>query len=319
MKRYGNLFDKIVDLDNIILAHENARKRKTKYKEVKEVDKDVVGYCKKIQKMLLDKSFKSSEYTMFVKHDKGKDREIFKLPYFPDRIIQHAIMQIVEPIWKKSLIADTYQAIKGRGVHKCLKKVKKAVHKDKMTHCLQIDIQKYYPSINNEMLKQVVRKKIKCKETLWVLDEIIDGHAGVPIGNYISQYLGNMYVSELDHLMKEEYKVKHYYRYCDDILIVSTSKTELHKLHKDIVNWLLGKKLKVKKDYQVYKITKKRPVNCLGYLVTPSKVKVRKNILNKLYKAIKDKDYKGLPSYYGWFKHCSYVLILKEDIWKLNK
>jgi hypothetical protein len=316
MKRYGNLFEKIVDLDNIILAHANARKRKTRYREVKAVDKDVIGHCKKIQQMLLDRSFKSSEYTMFKRHDKGKEREIFKLPYFPDRIIQHAIMQVVEPVWKSTLIDDTYQAIKGRGVHKCLKKVRKIVHSGKATHCLQIDIKKYYPSIDNDLMKKVVRKKIKCKGTLWVIDEIIDGHVGVPIGNYMSQYLGNLFVSELDHMMKEKVKAKHYFRYCDDIIVLGC-KDLLHAYKCIMDGWLKDSRLVMKETYQVYRITDKRPVNCLGYNVTPKKVFVRKRILNAYYKSLRNEDLKSLPAYYGWFKHCSYQLVKKEDKWKL--
>lgn len=312
MKRYGKLFDKITALDNIVLAHSNARKGKTKYKEVEEVDKDIIGYCKKIQAMLVAKSFVSSKYTMFVKHDKGKDREIFKLPYYPDRIIQHAIMQIVEPIWKKSLIVDTYQAIKGRGVHRCLKKVSKAVHVEGTSYCLQIDIKKYYPSIDNELLKNVIRKKIKCQDTLWILDTIIDGHAGVPIGNYISQYLGNLFISELDHLLKEEFKVTHYYRYCDDIIVLAKDKKVLHGALGVIAAWLQNSKLRLKENYQIYEITDKRPLDCLGYLVTPTKVYVRKRILHSMYKAVNTGNTSSLPSYYGWFKHCSHRLITKE-------
>ena len=113
MKRYGNLYDKLCDIENIKLAHKNARKKKTHYKEVKEVDKDVDYYCNEIRDMLISKSFKNSPYEIFIKNDKGKRREIYKLPYYPDRIIHHAIVQVVEPIWKKTLITDTYQSIKG--------------------------------------------------------------------------------------------------------------------------------------------------------------------------------------------------------------
>ncbi len=127
MKRYGNLFEKIVDIDNIKLAHKNARKGKSGYKDVQVVNADIDRFCKNIQELLISKKFNTAEYVMFTKNDKGKIREIYKLPYYPDRIIQHAIMQVVEPIWKKTLITDTYQSIKGRGVHKVLPKIKKAV------------------------------------------------------------------------------------------------------------------------------------------------------------------------------------------------
>ena len=118
MKRYGNLFHKITDIENIKLAHKNASKGKGKYKEVKMVNSDIDYYCNQIKEMLDNKTFKNSPYTMMKKNDKGKIREIHKLPYYPDRIIHHAIMQVLEPIWKKTLIPNTYQSIKGRGIHK---------------------------------------------------------------------------------------------------------------------------------------------------------------------------------------------------------
>ena len=110
MKRIGNLYHLIYDIENIKLAHENARKGKAHYKEVKLVDSDVDYYCNLIHEMLVNKTFVNSPYEVFTKVDKGKEREIYKLPYFPDRIVHHAILQVLEPIWKKTFINNTYQS-----------------------------------------------------------------------------------------------------------------------------------------------------------------------------------------------------------------
>lgn len=107
MKRHGNLWEEIVDIENIKLAHKNARKGKRKYKEVQMVNKNIDKYCNDIRNLLITKQFTTSDYRMFIKNDRGKVREIYKLPYYPDRIVQHAIMQVTEPIWKRTLIADT--------------------------------------------------------------------------------------------------------------------------------------------------------------------------------------------------------------------
>lgn len=88
MKRYGNLYEKICDLDNLKLAHKNAQKGKGWYKEVKEINTNPEYYLKKLQDMLLNKTYRTSEYETFIKHDTGKDRKIYKLPYYPDRIAQ---------------------------------------------------------------------------------------------------------------------------------------------------------------------------------------------------------------------------------------
>jgi hypothetical protein len=128
MKRYGNLFEKVYDIENIKLAHKNARKGKKHYKEVKMIDTHPDKYLYSIHEMLKNRIFRNSKYVVMNKiTDNGKVREIFKLPYFPDRIIHHCIMQIVEPIWYKTMIRDTYSAIKGKGLHDGVKRIKKAL------------------------------------------------------------------------------------------------------------------------------------------------------------------------------------------------
>ena len=164
MKRYGNLYSKIYDIENIRLAHKNAKKGKLHYAEVKMVEANPEKYFTKIHNMLKNKTFYNSKYEVFMKKDKGKEREIFKLPYFPDRIIHHCIMNILEPIWMKTLIADTYSSLKNRGIHKGVKRIKKALKDGENTkYCLKMDVRKFYPSIDHTVLQQIMRKKIKDK------------------------------------------------------------------------------------------------------------------------------------------------------------
>ena len=304
MKRYGNLYHKIIDIGNLRLAHKNARKNKTKYKEIIEVDKNPEYYIQKLHNMLIEEKYVCSTYEMFIKNDSGKEREIFRVPYFPDRILQHAIMQIVEPIWKKTLINDTFQAIKGRGVHKCKKKVEYVVQELKYKYCLQIDVRKFYPSICNALLKDTVRKKLKCIKTLKLLDAIIEGHEGVPIGNYISQYFANLVLSDIDHHCKEVLGAKYYYRYCDDMLVVADDKEYLHALRVEINRLLDSKGLTMKGNYQVYKITKDRGVNCFGFNIYHDTTKLRRSIANAFSKCCLNSNIElALPAYYGWVKH----------------
>lgn len=182
------------------------------------VDEDPEKYLGQLQEMLLNKTYNTSEYVTFIKHDSGKDREIFKLPYFPDRICQWAILQVIEPYLVKNFIKNTYSAIPGRGIHLALHDIDQAVQHDVpgTQYCLKIDARKYYPSINHDILKKKYRRLFKDDDLLWLLDEIIDstpGDTGIPIGNYLSQYSGNFYLSSFDHWMKEVKHVKYYYRY----------------------------------------------------------------------------------------------------------
>lgn len=203
MKKWRNLFDKITDLNNIILAHHKARKNKTNRDDVRMVDKHTVEYCKNIQKMLMDETYRTSEYYTFKLYE-PKERTIFKLPYYPDRIIHHAIMNILEPLWLNQLIPQTYSCIKKRGIHKALKDIRHDLKdKENTKYCLKFDIRKFYPSIDHDTLKRIIRIKIADNKLLKLLDHIIDSSDGVPIGNYLSQFFANIYLSYFDHWVKE--------------------------------------------------------------------------------------------------------------------
>lgn len=315
MKRYGNLFPSIVDHANIVTAIRNAAKGKCNDEKdregiIRHVLKNSEEYATRLHSLLVSGEYVCSEYKTFPKRERGKDRIIHVLPFYPDRILQHAILQILEPIWKSTLISHTFQSIEGRGVHLCLKHVKKAVHQDGMRYCLQIDVRKFYPSINNDELKRTVRKKIKCKLTLDLIDKIIDGMEGVPIGNYLSQYLANVFLSDLDHKIKEVIRIKYYYRYCDDLILLSNDKAELHDCLRFIEAELNLIGLELKGNYQIYEINDVRGVNCFGYTVHPDKVKLRRSIAQDFRNSLRESRLKGffsedmITSYFGWFYHC---------------
>jgi hypothetical protein len=302
-------------MENLKMAHKNAKKGKNHYSEVKMVDSDPDLYLSALHESLKNKTFRNSKYEIITKEtDSGKVRDIYKLPYYPDRIVHHAILQVVGEIWYKGLIRDTYSSIKGRGIHDGVERMKKAMQdKENTRYCLKLDVKKYYQSIDNEMLKVVVRKKIKDPDLLWLLDEIIDSTEGVPIGNYLSQYFGNIYLSGLDHYCKS--KVKYYFRYCDDIVILHKDKAFLHTFYKEIETWLNGIKLEIKDNWQVFPVDK-RGIDFLGYRFFHDYILLRKSIkqnLKRSVKRIKTKHTKmntsliinSIMSYYGWFKHAN--------------
>ncbi|MFA5693546.1 MAG: reverse transcriptase/maturase family protein [Acholeplasmataceae bacterium] len=312
MKRYGNLFSKIYDFDNLVDAHRNARKGKTHYSEVKMVDANPEKYITKIYDMLVNRTYHTSKYRTFTKIDKKKEREIFALPYYPDRIIQWAIVQVLEPIWMKTFVKGTYSSLKGRGIHKALQDVKHDLQDGHNTrYCLKFDIKKFYPSINHTILKAIIRKKIKDFEVLAILDEIIDSASGVPIGNYLSQYFGNLYLNGFDHWVKETKQMKYYYRYCDDVVILAPEKSTLHQLKKEIQDYLLSTlKLELKSNYQVFP-TNIRGIDFVGYRMFSNHTLVRKSIATNMKKKLAplrdmaeltQHDQNVIGSYHGWLK-----------------
>ena len=303
LKRHGNLFYKIVSLDNLRLAHKNARRGKRKYTDVKYVDKNLQKCLLDLQTSLINKTYKTGAYTRSVRLDRGKRRVILKLGYYPDRILHHAVMQILEPIWKKTLIPQTYQSIKGRGTSACMHDVHKCIkqHSDKDLWILKLDIAKYYPSVNNKILKKIIRKKIKCAHTLWLLDSIIDSHVGLPIGNYISQYFGNLYLSYFDRWVKSNASVLGYFRYCDDVVVLLPSKAHCVALQKTILLYL-RKQLKLSVNNKVqYFLLQQRPLDFVGYIFyTDGTIKLRKRIKQGCIRSIRLSMEKSMPSYWGW-------------------
>lgn len=310
-------------MDNLILAHQNAKKGKGWYKEVQMVDTNPEYYLKLLQETLMNKTYKTSEYQTFIKHDSGKDREIFKLPYFPDRICQWAIMQIIEPFLLKNFTTDTYSAIPGRGIHLCLNKLNHALQHDvpESQYCLKLDGKKYYPSINHDILKMKYRRLFKDQDLLWLIDEIIDsteGEKGIPIGNYLSQYSGNFYFSEFDHWIKEVKCVKYYFRYMDDIVILGSNKEDLHQLRKDIDEYFRTKlKLKIKETWQVFP-TYVRGIDFVGFRSFMNYKLLRKSTCKQFKRkmtALNKKRIQGLEltysewcsinSYKGWLIPCN--------------
>lgn len=315
MKRIGNLYEQIISPDNLRKADVLARKGKKLSYGVMVHDRNREANILALHDMLKNKTFRTSEYDIFLIHE-PKEREIYRLPYFPDRIVHHAVMNILEPIWVNIFTGDTYSCIKGKGIHAAVRKLKQELTDVEGTrYCLKLDVRKFYPNIDHDILKAIVRRKIKDKELLWLLDEIIDSAAGVPIGNYLSQYFANLYLAYFDHWVKEELQVKYYYRYADDIVILSNNKPDLHTILKHIKCYLNDNlKLEVKHNYQVFPVDA-RGIDFLGYRFYHSHILLRKSIKQRFARAVSRKGGNIMQvhaAYWGWAKHCNSKNLLKK-------
>lgn len=304
MKRKGYLYEKIISIDNLYLASQNAEKTKRKHPEVIVWNEDFENNIWNLHKELRDEKYRVPPYTIF-KIFEPKERIISKLPY-KDRVVHHAILNIIEPILKASFISQSYSCIKGRGIHRCLKDVKSTLkNKDDTIFCLKFDIAKFYPSIDNEILKKSLLRKFKDVHLLKLLDLIIDSCKGLPLGNFTSQWFANYYMNGFDHWIKEQKRIKYYFRYCDDMVILSNDKQFLHGLRKDIQRYLKDYLKLNLSNYQVFPV-ESRGIDFVGYRMYHSHVMLRKSIKNRFKIMLrKYPNKKSIASYKGWTKHAN--------------
>lgn len=362
-----DLFNSICSMDNLYRAYQNAKSGKGWYKEVKQIEKRPFYYLAGLQYMLKNHLFKTSEYEIFILNEGKKKRDVYKLPFFPDRIAQWAILQVIEPFLVANMTADTYSAIPGKGIQPIVNdlrgyyKTKRVDGKKKSVwvpsilltdeentrYCYKIDLHHYYQSINHEVLKQKFRKVFKDPELLWLLDEIadsintateedlielslsgeieVDPNTGIPIGNYMSQYSSNFYLSSFDHWVKEELHVKHYYRYMDDVVIFASSKEKLHEIHRKVTAYTRDYlHLNIKGNYQIFP-TKVRGVDFVGYRFFGEYTLLRKSTainFKRKMRACRKKMENNIPptysewcsfnSYKGWLGNCDSYRLFKK-------
>lgn len=319
MKRVGNLFERIVDLDNLRLAAQNASNKKNHYSEVVEFFKDPEPLLLKLREMLFSDNYHTSEYIEFDRMEGNKVRHIYKLPFYPDRIVHWAILQIIEPVFIKSFINTTYSAIPGRGTHKALDKIRRDIFRNSQNrYFVKLDISKYYASIDHDILKRLLTRKFKDRKLLNLLYEVIDSlppEKGVPIGNYLSQYFGNFYLSHLDHYIKHVLKVRQYYRYMDDLVVISFSASFIRGIILKIILFVRRiLNLSVKDTWRVQSLVS--GLDFVGFRifhngVTLIRKSIKDRILGKIRTVSKYRErisrhlYMSFNSFMGWIKYSS--------------
>ncbi len=320
MKRHGGLYARICAIENLRTAAHNAGRGKRNRREVRAFFAELDAELEQLRQELLTGSYRTSAYEVFEKVEE-KRRIIYKLP-FRDRVVHWAIMQVLEPIWTPQFTADTHACIKGRGMHTLLRRLREDLREDPegTAYCLKLDVRKFYPTIDHEILKGVVRRKIKDPEVLALLDGIIESAEGVPIGNYISQYLANLYLSELDHLLKEVVGVRYYYRYADDMVLLAGDKGTLRGWLVWINDWLETERLlSLKGNYQIFPV-ESRGIDFVGYVTFHTHCLARKKNKKGLCREVAKLRKAGVPeaeimlltaSRAGFMKHCDSKHLLK--------
>lgn len=306
MKRFGNLYDKIISLENLRCADKIARRGKSKQYGVRKHLENAEENITWLHELLNHRKFETSQYSEF-EIFYPKHRVIARLPYYPDRIIQHALILQIGSILTKTFTSDTYSCVKGRGILKASMNLRKALQNDNYNkYCLKLDIKKFYENIDHSILKSLLRKKFKDKDLLNLLDEIIDSNkVGLPLGSLVSQYLANFYLCYLDHFIKQKLNAKYYFRYMDDLAILSNDKQELHYLLSEIRRYLIGLKLEIKDTYQVFPV-EDRGIDFLGFVHRKDYTLLRKTIKKNYIKN------KNKTNHWSWLKHCNSVNLKRK-------
>lgn len=315
MKKVNNVWEKFCDAETISQSIDNAAKRKKKYRHVRVILADKDRYAQELSDILKSGQFTPSPYSVDIrKTEYGKVREIFKLPFYPDRVVQHAISVVLREKWDKSLTSDTYACLKDRGIncrtapYNMNRKVKRAIetHRGRTLYVLKMDIAKCYPSIDNDLMAETYRRYCKDEKMLEILDLINYNGKGLPIGNYLSQLWVNIYLNPLDRFIKETLKAKHYFRYMDDIVLMSEDKPELHQWQRRIMNFLWYElKLESNNKRQVFPLGRtkaERGLDFGGYVFRHGFTLVRKRIKKAFAK--KRHKPKSVPAYLGIVTHC---------------
>lgn len=313
MKRHGNLYDSIITTENLELAYKKARRGKSRKPSVIKFAQNPEQNLYNIHRLLINREFTTSRYTI-KKIYEPKERTIFVLPFAPDRIVQHAVMNILEPIWDNLFIDDSYACRKGKGIHAGSRRTMEFVRKYK--YCLKCDVSKFYPSIKHDVLYNIVEKKIKCRPTLELLKDIIYSVEGVPIGNYTSQWFGNLYLNELDVFIKHHHRIKGYVRYCDDFVIFHDDKKFLNNLSLEIQDFVWTKLRLVLSKSSVFPV--KHGVDFLGYRHFNNYILLRKSTIKRICKRLQnlpnllhkgklkfDSCVSSIASSLGWLKFCN--------------
>lgn len=314
MKRLGYIIEQIVDRDNMNDAFDSVLQG-TKRKRTR-AGRRIIRNREKVIDRLIDQIecdlYQVKGYREFEVFEHGKVRTIQSVNY-EDRVALHAIMSVVGKHIKKRLIRDTYAAIPQRGILDGLNRVQKHLRDDRegTKYCYKLDVKKFYQSVEQDFVLYSLNRIFKDKRLINTLSRIIKMFGtGLSIGLRTSQDLGNLLLScFLDHYIKDRYGVKHYFRYCDDIVILAGTKEELQEIAKKVHYHIESIGLEVKNNECIFDV-EERGIDFLGYVIRHDYVLVRKRIKKNFARRIKKirsrkRRHELIASFYGIVKHCN--------------
>jgi len=267
MKTYNKLYEKLYSKDNLISAFKKARKGKRKKDYVINFESDLDKNIRLLQKELKLKIYRPHKLRKFIIRD-PKTRTIHA-SIFRDRIVHHAIINLIQPIYEKRFIYDSFASRKNKGTHLAVKrfecfvkkvssngrKIKKPFNNNSIQgYFFKEEIKHFFNTIDNKILINILRKKIKDEDFIELIEIVLDNFEtpvkgkGLPLGNYTSQFFANVYLNNLDYFIKHRLQTKYYIRYVDDFVILHKEKKTLLKFRGKIEKYLKNLRLELHPD-----------------------------------------------------------------------
>jgi retron-type reverse transcriptase len=271
MKTYKNLYPEITSFANLVLAWQKARRGKRTKLAVARFEENAEGELLQLQRELQSKTYRPGPYRSFIIYD-PKKRKISAAP-FRDRVVHHALCNVIEPFYERKFIHDSYANRVGKGTHRALDRAQTFARRYR--YVLKADIETFFPAIDHDILRLILQRHIACADTRWLMNQIIDSGQGIladeyrlrwfpgddlmaalrlrglPIGNQTSQFWANVYLNPLDHFVKRDLKCAAYTRYVDDFLLFHDSKETLHRWRRAIEDFLVSLRLTIHPEKSV--------------------------------------------------------------------
>ena len=326
MKRYGHIYEKVCDKENVRAAILKASKGKRSRPDVRKILSNKEYYVELLHKRLVEESYHFSDYTPGIVCEGAarKERKIFKPNFYPDQILHWALMLQLSPIIKRGMYEFTCGSIPGRGVHYGKKYVRRWLDRDRRNtkYYLKMDIKKFYPSVNIPILLNKINRKVKDQRAIRMIDEMLSKAEGLPIGILASQWFANFYLQDLDHYIKQHLRAKYYIRYMDDMVIFGPNKRDLHHMKTCISEFLNDEKLCLKGNWQVCRLDLE-PLDFMGFRFYRDKTTLRRSIMLRISRKARKinreqrvsyRDSAAMISYLGWVKHSDSFWFYKKWI-----
>lgn len=259
-------------MENIRLAYQESRRGKASKPGVRRVDEDPEPFLREVQRLLITHEYKSGEYREFVVHERGKDRIVYDVDYFPHRIVHWALMNVIRPILMNVIGPHSFAAMQGRGAHQAVSIVQEWVRTDAegTKYVYSMDIRKFFPSIDKDLMIEKLERHIKDPDVIWLCKEIVYGFpgTGLPIGDYTSQYFANYYLSNLMRFLKQVYHCVYAIIYMDNLLVFGRTKAWLHRVRRKVEEIVAENRLEVKGNWFIAPVDDMvRGIDWLGYRI----------------------------------------------------